>query len=404
MIKEDFKNIPEKFQRALPIMNKLQSSGFEVYFVGGSLRDLLLNKPINDIDIATNALPEEVKKLFPHSFDTGIQHGTVTVVYKRENYEITTFRNDGDYLDHRHPENVKFVNDLREDLKRRDFSINALAMSPEGEIIDYYGGIEDLKNKIIKCVLNPYDRFEEDALRIFRAVRFTSQLNFSLENNTYLALKEKVSLLSNISIERIHSEFIKMMQGEGWQKGIELIKDSKIYEYMPDLQSNSIEKILNYEYKKIRFSDEVLIWAVLFILEIFPANQVNRVLNKWKTSNEIINNVNEILSFCQKYQKGILDYHLVYGLKRENIEKGIFILTKINNLKLVNNPLREYDLLPINSIKDLKITGNDLINEAGFKPGVHLGKMIKLIESQVLQEKLENDHRVMINFARENNV
>ncbi|BDR58656.1 CCA tRNA nucleotidyltransferase [Xylocopilactobacillus apicola] len=399
----DPNNFPSPFKKAVPIMNKLQSSGFEVYFVGGSLRDLFLNVAIHDIDLATNALPLEVKKIFPHSFDTGIQHGTITVVYHHENYEVTTFRNDGDYLDHRHPENVQFVRNLQEDLKRRDFTINALAMSPTGQIIDYYGGIDDLDAKIIRCVLNPYKRFEEDALRIFRAVRFTSQLDFKLETDTYLALKEKVHLLANISIERIHSEFIKMMLGNAWQKGIQIIEETNIAEFMPSIDPLKLVRLLKSTYKNVHFPNEELIWATLFYFEILPQNQISKVLAKWKTSNSVIKNVQEILLFCKNYEKGQRDYHLFYGLLRENIINGIFILRKFAELQLPDL-ITNYDSLPIHQLKDLAVSGSDLIQEANFTPGVDLGKMIKLIESKVLKGELINDHQQIIDFVKENHV
>ena len=404
MIKKELPSFPTQFKKALLIMDKLQSAGFEVYFVGGSLRDLLLNDQINDIDLATNALPDQVKKIFPHSFDTGIQHGTVTVVDHRENYEITTFRSDGDYLDHRHPKKVQYVNNLQEDLKRRDFTINALAMTSHGEIIDYYGGLDDLEKKVIRCVLNPFDRFEEDALRIFRAIRFTSQLGFSLSSETYEALKNKVHLLNNISIERIHSEFIKTMKGYSWQRGISIIYKTKISNYMPDFKEENLVLLLKSEYQKLKFFDEETIWAILFYLEILPVQNLKKVLAKWKTAKTLIKNVQEILVFCSNYRKGWRDYRLFYGLSRKNIQAGIFILEKIALKDLPENIMNQYDSLPIHHISDLSVTGNELIQEAGFKPGIALGKMIKLIETKVLEGELINDHETIINFVVKSHV
>lgn len=394
----------QQFKKALPIMNELQSSGFEVYFVGGSLRDWLLKKEINDIDLATNALPLEVKKIFHHSFDTGIEHGTVTVVYQHENYEITTFRTDGDYLDHRHPKNVKFARNLEEDLKRRDFTINALAMSPQGEIKDYYGGIDDLKKKIIRCVLNPYDRFEEDALRIFRAIRFVGQLGFTLEKNTRMALDEKAYLLENISVERIHSEFIKMMEGKYWQKGWKILVEAKIYEYMPEFDRKKVDLLLSPIYQNVHFANDDLIWASLFYLGILPKNKIQKVLSNWKTSNFTIRNVQEIMTFCDNFNRGYDDYRLYYGLKRTNVEGGIFVLGEIAKLNISGQLLKSYDELPVHQIKDLAVSGSDLIKEADFNPGVELGKMIKLIETKVLKRELINDHQSIIEFAKENHV
>lgn len=400
MVKTKLAELPELFKKALPLTQELQSHGFEVYFVGGSLRDWLLNNPINDLDLATNALPLEVKALFPQSFDTGIKHGTVTVVYHHENYEITTFRTDGDYLDHRHPQAVKFVRNLKEDLKRRDFTINALAMSPQGEITDYYGGLADLEAKIIRCVLDPFERFEEDALRIFRAVRFVSQLDFVLEATTAKALTQKVPLLSQISIERIHHEFIKMMQGFAWQKGFKLIYKTKIYQYLPEIQKDAQPVILQDCFTKMTFKEEAEIWSFLFLLNVLPVNRISAVLTKWKSSNEIIKNVQEICTFYQNYQQGLRDYRLFYGLKLGNIKTGISLLKRVAQLNLGDAFWDYYFALPIHQLSDLAISGRDLIQLANFKPGRNLGKMLKLIEEKVLKRELNNNKAELIEFAK----
>ncbi len=160
--------IPEEFKRALPILNTLKDAGYEAYFVGGSVRDTLLGLPIHDVDIATSAYPEEVKQIFNKTVDTGIEHGTVMVLDHGEGYEITTFRTESTYQDYRRPEKVEFVRSLQEDLKRRDLTINALAMDAAGEIIDLFDGLTDLKMKVIRAVGDPNERFNEDALRMMR--------------------------------------------------------------------------------------------------------------------------------------------------------------------------------------------------------------------------------------------
>ena len=179
MIKID--NLPNIFTKAMPVLQRLEDAGFEAYFVGGSVRDVLLDRHVHDIDITTSAYPEEVKELFEKSIDTGIKHGTVTVLYEGESYEITTFRTESGYQDFRRPDHVTFVQNLDEDLKRRDFTINALAMDIRGQIIDPFNGVEDLKKRVIRAVGNPETRFHEDGRRMMRAVRFMSQLEFKLE-------------------------------------------------------------------------------------------------------------------------------------------------------------------------------------------------------------------------------
>ena len=186
--KVDIQSVP-LFVSALPVLQTLKEAGHEAVFVGGSVRDLVLGKEISDVDIATSATPEEVKSLFSHTVDVGIEHGTVLVLHHHDSYEVTTFRTEGTYQDFRHPDSVTFVRSLEEDLMRRDFTINALAVNDKEEIVDYFGGIEDLEREIIRCVGNPLERFNEDALRMMRAVRFAGQLGFSIESDTFNAIR-----------------------------------------------------------------------------------------------------------------------------------------------------------------------------------------------------------------------
>lgn len=200
--------IPEKVQY---IIDTLTNNGFEAYVVGGCVRDVILGKNPEDWDITTSAKPQDVKRVFRRTVDTGIAHGTVTVLLDKEHYEVTTYRLDGIYEDNRHPKEVSFTSDLREDLKRRDFTINAMAYNPRDGIIDMYGGMDDLNNRLIRCVGNAKERFDEDALRLLRAVRFSAQLDFKIEEATKEAIKTKAELLRNISAERIRVELTKLL-------------------------------------------------------------------------------------------------------------------------------------------------------------------------------------------------
>ena len=193
------------------IIEKLQGAGFEAYAVGGCVRDTILGRKPQDWDITTSALPEQVKELFSHTIDTGIAHGTVTVMIKKEGFEVTTYRIDGEYEDARHPKEVTFTGNLLEDLKRRDFTINAMAYNETQGIVDAFDGIGDLKRGVIRCVGNPLERFSEDALRMLRAVRFAAQLGFSIEEKTKAAVKELAPTLEKISAERIQVELVKLL-------------------------------------------------------------------------------------------------------------------------------------------------------------------------------------------------
>ena len=215
--------IPKAAQHIIEV---LQNNGYEAYVVGGCVRDTLLGRLPKDWDITTSALPQQVKALFPRTIDTGIQHGTVTIMIDKEGYEVTTYRIDGDYEDGRHPKEVTFTPSLLEDLKRRDFTINAMAYNDKDGLVDLFGGRQDLKDKRICCVGNPVERFNEDALRMMRAVRFAAQLGFTIEENTFLAIQQLVQNLKKISAERIqvelsktlisdHPEFFKQMYESG---------------------------------------------------------------------------------------------------------------------------------------------------------------------------------------------
>lgn len=200
--------LPDKVRM---IIETLQSHGYEAYAVGGCVRDSLLGRKPGDWDITTSALPEETKALFARTFDTGIEHGTITVLLDKEGFEVTTYRIDGKYEDSRHPKEVTFTRSLSEDLLRRDFTINAMAYNEEEGIVDLFGGMDDLKNQVIRCVGNAKDRFGEDALRMMRAVRFSAQLGFSIEKETREAIYSLASNLNNISAERIQTELVKLL-------------------------------------------------------------------------------------------------------------------------------------------------------------------------------------------------
>ena len=204
-------DLPENVKR---IIRTLESAGYEAYAVGGCVRDALLKRTPKDWDITTSAVPGEVKRLFTRTVDTGIEHGTVTVMLGKEGYEVTTYRIDGTYEDCRHPDSVTFTGNLKEDLLRRDFTINAMAYSERGGLVDCFGGIEDLKKGIIRSVGNPKERFTEDALRIFRAVRFASQLGFTIEPATKQAMKELSGNLSKVSAERVREELTKLLMSD----------------------------------------------------------------------------------------------------------------------------------------------------------------------------------------------
>lgn len=208
-MKQDIRiRVPEKGQY---IIETIKAAGFDAYVVGGCVRDSILGRQPEDWDITTSARPEQVKALFARTIDTGLQHGTVTVMLDKDGFEVTTYRLDGEYEDSRHPKSVTFTPDLREDLKRRDLTINAMAYNEQSGLVDLFGGLEDLNAGVIRCVGDPRERFGEDALRILRAIRFSAQLGYTIEPETLSAVRQLAPALSRISAERIQAELVKLL-------------------------------------------------------------------------------------------------------------------------------------------------------------------------------------------------
>ena len=216
--------IPSQVRR---VMGVLEAAGYEAYIVGGCVRDSLMGKEPHDYDVTTDCTPDKMKSLFTdfHTIETGLKHGTLTVICDHYPVEVTTYRCDGDYGDHRRPDSVTFVRELKEDLKRRDFTVNAMCMDGEGRLIDLFGGEEDLNNKIIRCVGDPEQRFEEDALRIMRAMRFASVLDHRIDERTLAAMRKKAGLLSYVSAVRIFSELKKLLCGRAAERVMTELSD-----------------------------------------------------------------------------------------------------------------------------------------------------------------------------------
>ena len=226
-------NLPDSVIR---ILNRLREGGFSAYVAGGAVRDILMGKAPSDYDIATNALPQEVKRLFPRTIDTGLKHGTVTIVENQTGYEVTTFRHDGVYRDGRHPESVEFVSSPKADAARRDFTINAMMYNPATGLLDYFGGQKDIKDRVICCVGDPESRFKEDALRMLRAVRFSAALSFKIEETTWRAIKKCSPLIKKVSAERIRDEINKILLSQNPDYMRKLHECGLLAYIMPELE------------------------------------------------------------------------------------------------------------------------------------------------------------------------
>ncbi|MCT3601097.1 CCA tRNA nucleotidyltransferase [Lactobacillus amylovorus] len=386
-------NLPEIFVKAMPVLRTLEDAGFEAYFVGGSVRDVLLHRHVHDVDITTSAYPEEVKELFDKSIDTGIKHGTVTVLYGGESYEITTFRTESGYQDFRRPDHVTFVQNLDEDLKRRDFTINALAMDMHGDIVDLFNGIEDLKNHIIRAVGNPEKRFHEDALRMMRAVRFMSQLEFKLEEKTEQAIKDNHELLKKISVERIREEFVKMGLGPFSRQAFQIFLDTQLSEDVPDFAG---KKNLLQVYPQLKFSPtvETSLWAVIIILLKVPNENIGKFMRDWKNSNAMTEKVEQIIKMFDLIADHVpTDYELFEA--GEDI-----IINTIDVADILGQPVSSealvdrYLALPIKTPSELAVDGRFLIKR-GMRPGAQLGRTLNQIRKKVVACEIENSEEAI---------
>lgn len=390
------------------IINVLMENGYEAYAVGGCVRDSILGRTPGDWDITTSALPMQVKALFRRTIDTGIQHGTVTVMLGKNGYEVTTYRIDGKYEDSRHPKSVEFTSNLVEDLKRRDFTINAMAYNDEHGIVDVFDGMGDLKRKIIRCVGKAHDRFDEDALRILRAVRFSAQLGFDIEDDTAKAAKELAPTLVKISRERIHTELNKLLLS-GNPDYFSVVYDLGVMKIIiPELENIDAHKLdrIQHFIKKTR---AVLPERYAALLSCVDADTAGRILKGLKLDNATISmaaklvkyyNMNPVLSEAavrhyinevgENDALRIVDFNI--SICGSELIKGYTDMKKICVMVKERGDCTE--------LRNLKISGRDLM-EAGFPAGKQLGEILQKLLCEVLDNPKFNEYNYLLKRAVE---
>ncbi|QEK13598.1 CCA tRNA nucleotidyltransferase [Crassaminicella thermophila] len=423
------------------ILTLLNNYGFDAYVVGGCVRDSLLRRKPQDWDICTNALPEEIIKIFKNHqikfIETGRKHGTITIVFNNKHFEVTTYRIDGDYLDHRRPENVTFTLSLEKDLARRDFTINAMAYNHKKGLIDYFNGQNDLNKKIIKCVGEAKKRFDEDALRILRGVRFAAQLNFTIHKDTAKAMQEKGFLLKNISQERIRDELIKILLSNKPAKGILLLKNLNLLPFVIQELIDTINlnpknshhdkdvfthilcvldntpKILNVRLAALLHDIEKPKFSAICKNHFYSKTTAMNILKRLKFDKKTIDCVCTIIkehmhpwdTYNTKNLKkfinriGIQNLDSFFALQVAHV-KGSSLshdISKISNLKNeVAKILNEKQPL---TIKDLKINGNDLI-KLGIKQGKQIGIILNILLDKVLDDPNLNEKDKLLNIVK----
>ena len=389
------------------IIERLKEHGFEGFAVGGCVRDSLLKKTPTDWDITTDALPEDMKKIFKKTFDTGIAHGTVTVLMDGVGYELTTYRIDGNYSDGRHPDSVSFSKNLSEDLCRRDFTVNAMAYSHNKGIVDLFGGRKDLQNGIIRAVGDAKKRFDEDALRMLRAVRFAAQLGFKIDDDTFAAIKEKAKLLSNVSKERIFVELNKSLCGD-FAQNIKMVYTSGLYRYIGKEFAKLDESIYDFYPRKVH-NKKHMYWAV-FLENIENAEAVKKILFELKSDNATKNNtyllVKELKNPLPSSDEDIrwslhrigADLFCDYIEILRSDKKNKDILDKIDTIEdrysLIMKENHAYE------ISMLDITGKDLM-DLGISKGPKIGEVLEFLLKKVIENPLNNEKSSLLRLAKE---
>ncbi|MCO4331242.1 CCA tRNA nucleotidyltransferase [Staphylococcus hyicus] len=392
------------FNKAIPVMKHILEHGYEAYFVGGAVRDYYLQRDIHDIDIATSATPDEIEAIFNHTIPVGKEHGTINVVWDGDNYEITTFRTEGDYNDHRRPNHVQFVRSLYEDVARRDFTINAMALDTSFKLYDYFGGRHDLEQRLIRTVGDAQLRFSEDALRIIRGVRFQSQLSFNIATDTYEAMRNAAADIAYLSIERIMVEMEKLLKGEGIEKAFTAVKDLHLMAHIPYFN--------RFDWQHISLSQPISLSQFIALLHLIEGKKQH--IRALKLSNQTIKEADTLYQAVQALQ----DLHTKQELKIWLYDYGIHLAHTVLNLRTlfqnhgvtIPSPLffnttsiqTLYESLPIQSRKDIPINGKVLMDIFEQPSGPWLKGALRSIECAVVTQKTQNKQSDIIEWVKLN--
>ncbi len=434
-------------RKVIMIINNLQLHGYEAFAVGGCVRDSILARRPQDWDITTSARPEEIKRLFRRTVDTGIEHGTVTVLLGKDSFEVTTYRVDGAYEDSRHPSEVRFTNRLEEDLKRRDFTINAMAYNDDVRLVDAFGGMQDLNHHLIRCVGNPVERFSEDALRILRAVRFSAQLNFPIEPETAEAIRKLAPNLRNISAERIQAELVKLLVSphperlqDAYELGITRIILPE-WDAMVGVEQNTPHHKYDVAEHTLRAMKNVKRDKILRLTMLFhdmgkPAVRTTdengrdhfkghalvseelarRILRRLKFDNETIRIVTRLVCYhdyrveatpknvrraMNRIGVDLFPYYLAVRMADVKAQSPYQRREKIENIvemrRLYQEILEKKECI---TLRQLAVSGRDLM-DLGMKPGRELGSMLSELLEYVLDDPERNKKEILCNYVKE---
>ncbi|MEC0207705.1 CCA tRNA nucleotidyltransferase [Paenibacillus ehimensis] len=415
-------------QGAMQIVRRLCEAGFEAYLVGGCVRDEQLGRPVKDYDIATSAHPEQVQRLFERTVPTGLQHGTVTVVVGKKPYEVTTFRREGGYEAFRRPTEVEYIDSLTEDLQRRDFTMNAMAIDQNGRLIDPFDGMSDLERGVLRCVGRAEERFGEDALRMMRCLRFASEYGLIVEQATWDALNSGISLLRHIAMERIRAELERMLGGSDPNRALDLLTGSKALRHVKqELLLSGLDKETAWPPLSRLTEMEHRLAFIYIRLGAVPA-EVEEDMIKLTFSRHQMETVKRIVAAHTALLFGLdratgwaeeaylrriwISAALTYGVPALRALREIYLLE--------NRPIRTEDIkvgeaadvwkrlgsvwleqMPVSALAELAVGGKDLMGHLGVKGGPWTGRLLhRLLESAALAE-LRNDKETLLAAARE---
>ncbi len=437
---EDMKiEIPENARKILDTIHK---AGYEAYVVGGCVRDSILGRTPGDWDITTSAKPQQIKKLFKRTIDTGIEHGTVTVMMNHEGYEVTTYRIDGEYADNRHPKEVTFTASLTEDMKRRDFTINAMAYNDEEGLIDRFGGLEDIEKKIIRCVGVPEERFGEDALRIMRAIRFSAQLGYDIDEETQKAIRELAPTLSKISAERIQVELVKLLISDHPDKLIDAYEMGITKVILPEFDDcmKTEQKTVHHAYcvgehivKSIENIDKDKLLRITMLFhdigkpatlttdeegnshfyghEEVSAKMAREILKRLKFDRDTMDRASNLIRYHDMrfaitpyavrksiFKVGEKDYPLIFKVKRaDTLAQSSY--KQDEKLAWIDELQRQYEEIiekgDCLSLKSLAVNGKDLMS-IGIAPGKEIGNILSNMLRDVLKEPKHNSKEYLL--------
>ena len=435
--------LPEKVKT---VIGELKAHGYDAYAVGGCIRDSILGRTPGDWDITTSAKPQQVKAIFPRTVDTGIQHGTVTVLMDKEGFEVTTYRIDGEYEDARHPKDVIFTSNLLEDLKRRDFTINAMAYNDETGLVDAFDGIADLKAKRIRCVGEPTERFTEDALRMMRAVRFAAQLGFRIEDETMEGIRKLAPTLANISAERIQVELVKMLVSPNpgllalsYELGITKVILPEFDEMMRTGQETphhmySVGMHTLKAVEQVR-ADKVLRLTMLLhdvakpqmktvdadgvahfkMHDVKGAEVAKRILKRLKFDNDTLGKVTKLVQYhdyrmpaqpknvrraMNKIGEELFPYYLEIRKADTMAQSEYMREEKLSNIAGIERCYKEIlKKKECVSLKMLAVSGSDLIAD-GMQPGKQIGVVLQALLELVIEQPEYNTKEILLEQSR----